>query len=76
MQNQYPYAYSANDYTITYQAGLYCEKQADRNIIQSALYIGSILGLIFLTPFADEIGKKRMFGLSQGLYILGLVRKI
>ena len=42
-----------NPYTATGYANLYCDKSTSRNIVQSAIYIGSIIGLLVLTPFAD-----------------------
>jgi MFS family permease len=73
MHHRYYRPHSVNEYTATYYAGLYCDKKTDRNFIQSALYIGSILGLLFLTPYADEKGKKKMFVISQGVCIVGLL---
>jgi MFS family permease len=43
--------------------------------VQSTVYIGSILGLLLITPFADTIGKKKLFVLSQVLLIVGIVSK-
>ena len=47
-----------NDFTITAYAGLYCDKQIYRDVIQSCLYIGSVLGLIFMNLIADTFGRK------------------
>ena len=64
-----------NPYTATGYANLYCDKSTSRNIVQSAIYIGSIIGLLVLTPFADEKGNKKVFLIAIGICILGLLRK-
>jgi MFS family permease len=65
-----------NDFTATAYAGLICEEQAERSLIQSTVYIGAILGLLVITPFADTIGKKKLFVLTQGMIIVGLIRNL
>ena len=62
-----------NPYTGTGYANLYCDKSASRNIVQSSIYIGSIIGLLVLTPFADEKGKKKVFLIAIALCIFGLL---
>ena len=63
-----------NDYTATAYADLVCDKQTERSLIQSFVYIGSIIGLLFITPFSDTIGKRKLFLLSQALFLFGIVR--
>lgn len=75
LSRQYILTHAANDFTATNYADLYCDGQDARSLIQSAPYIGSIIGLLFLTPFADSKGKKKIFVLSQGLMILGITSR-
>lgn len=64
-----------NPYTATIYANLYCDNSTERNIIQSAVYIGAIIGLLGLVPFADSKGKKKMFLIAISLCIIGLLCK-
>lgn len=47
-----------NDYTITKYLGLYCDRQNERELIQSLLSIGSLIGLISMNFLSDLKGRK------------------
>jgi MFS family permease len=47
-----------NDFTITNYLGLYCARQGERELIQSLLSIGSLLGLITMNFLSDIKGRK------------------
>ena len=51
---------------------LYCDKQAERNMIQSIIPIGSILGLIIVNSLSDIKGRKFAFILVQIVGIVGV----
>lgn len=72
MHHQYSPLHSDNPYTATIHANLYCDRSTERNLIQSAIYIGAIIGLLGLTPFADSKGKKKMFLIAIALCIIGI----
>lgn len=54
---------------------LYCDKQLERNIIQSILPVGSMFGLIFTNCLSDIKGRKFALILVQVIGILGVGRK-
>ena len=47
-----------NDFTIVSRNKIYCDRQVDRNIIQSITAIGSIVGLFVINFVSDVKGKK------------------
>jgi len=53
---------------------LYCDKQVDRNVIQSIIAIGSIFGLIIVNSTSDILGRKFALIFIQIVGILGVVR--
>lgn len=59
--------------SITGSVGLYCDRQVQRNFIQSSMYIGSISGLIIMNLIADKFGRRFSFLISLGLAIVGNV---
>lgn len=61
-----------NDFSLTSYAGLYCEQQTERNFIQSAIYIGSILGLFVMNPLADIKGRRFVFIAAQTVANVGV----
>ena len=66
---------SVNDFTITAYAGLYCENQTYRNLIQSTLYIGSVIGLFIMNMLSDTKGRKFSFVLSLAIANVGVLCK-
>lgn len=73
MQNKYLIFNLVNDFTITAYAGLYCENQTYRNLIQSTLYIGSIMGLFIMNMLSDTKGRKFSFTLSLAIANVGIL---
>lgn len=53
--------FTANDFTIVAYMGLYCEKEAERDAIQSILSLGSLIGLLLMNYLADLKGRKKAF---------------
>jgi hypothetical protein len=51
---------------------LYCDKQAERNIIQSIIPVGSILGLIIGSSLSDFKGRRFALILVQIVGIVGV----
>ena len=58
MSYQYVLHYAANDFTITKYMGLYCDRQGQRDAIQSLLSIGSLVGLVVMNFVSDLRGRK------------------
>lgn len=48
-----------NDFTGTYAAGLYCEGQEKRSLVQSTFFIGIFVGMFLLAMISDAKGRKR-----------------
>ncbi len=48
----------ANDFTITRYLGLYCDRQDERDLIQSLLSVGSLIGLIIMNFVSDLRGRR------------------
>ena len=61
-----------NDYTITAYAGLYCDKQTDRALIQSFLYMGSVIGLFVMNVVSDTKGRKFGFMIAMTTATIGI----
>jgi MFS family permease len=74
VHHRYLWASPVNDYTATAYSGLYCDRSTDRNLVQSFIYVGAIIGLWVLTPLADERGPKKMFIIALALCISGVLR--
>lgn len=47
-----------NSYTGTYYGSLYCDKQSDREYIQSAYFFGSIFGMLVIPILSDYKGRR------------------
>lgn len=62
-----------NDFTVTSYAELYCDNQTYRNLVQSTLYIGSILGLFIMNMLSDTKGRKYSFILSWAIANTGII---
>lgn len=73
--NRYLVCYLVNDFTITAYADLYCDNQTYRNLIQSTLYIGSVMGLFIMNMLSDTKGRKFSFLLSWGIANIGILCK-
>lgn len=58
MLHKYFLSNEANDFTITSYMGLVCDRQGERNLIQSILSVGSLIGLIGMNVLADFKGRK------------------
>lgn len=65
-----PY-YLESPFTIVGELELYCDKQAQRNIIQSALSIGAVVGLLVANVISDNKGKKTALIVTQLSAMLG-----
>ena len=75
MRQPYPHRYRPESpFTIVGELHLYCDKQAQRNIIQSALSIGAVVGLLVANVIADNKGKKTALVITQLSAILGTGR--
>ena len=64
----------ANDFTIVAYMGLYCDRQGERNAIQSILSVGSLIGLLVMNYLADLKGRKKAFIINLVVGFLGMVR--
>lgn len=62
---------SVDKFTITAKVELYCERQFERNLVQSSMYIGSISGLVIMNLVSDRKGRKFSFMISSGLTVIG-----
>ena len=67
--------YTVNDFTIIAHADLVCDNQTYRNLIQSTLYIGSVMGLFIMNMLSDTKGRKFSFLLSWGIANVGIMCK-
>lgn len=56
---------SESPFTIVGELSLYCDKQTERNIIQSALSIGAVVGLLVANIISDNKGKKTALIVTQ-----------
>ena len=65
-----------NDYTIVAYAGLYCDQQSERSMIQSALPIGSFFGLLLMNYLSDQKGRKVAIVLDMFIGLLACLRTI
>ena len=65
--------YLVSTYSVTASARLYCDKENDRNLISSSLFIGKILGLVLMNLVADRYGRRFSFLLSLYLALLGSI---
>jgi MFS family permease len=62
-----------NDYTITADNKLYCDRKGIRQGIQSVFGIGAILGVMLANFISDYRGRKFSMLLSQACMVLSLV---
>lgn len=74
MHHRYLREDAANDFTIVGYAGLYCDEQFDRNLIQAVIPIGAIIGLIIVNFISDSKGRRYALILVQAVGILGTAR--
>ena len=72
---QYLRLYEVHDFTIVSRNQLFCDRQVDRNIIQSINAIGSIVGLFVINFVSDMKGKKVgiMLALSIAICAVGRI---
>ena len=61
-----------NDFTIVAAANLYCDRQVERNLIQSITYVGALTGLIIVNSISVAKGKKTAIIVAQLIAILGI----
>ena len=66
---------SGNDFTLTAYAELYCDRQTERNIIQSSLFIGSVCGLFLMNMISDMFGRKFAYLISLCTIAFGALCK-
>jgi MFS family permease len=59
--------HSASSFTIVGELSLYCDKQFERNLIQSSLAFGAVAGLLIINYVSDTQGRK--FGLLVGQFV-------
>jgi MFS family permease len=76
MHHRFHFPYLDNDFTIVAQAQLYCDRQVDRNIIQSITYLGAIVGLLAINYISDLKGRKFGMITAQAVAIFGISSKI
>ena len=62
---------SVETFTVTFEVGLYCEKQSLRDTIQSSMYLGSVLGLVVMNLASDKYGRKRALLISMAIAVTG-----
>lgn len=65
----------ANNFTITAYLGLYCDREGERDAIQSLLSLGSLLGLVLMNYLADLKGRKTALMLDLVIGIMGIACK-
>ena len=75
MHCQYLRLNIVHDFTIVSRNQLFCDRQVDRNIIQSINAIGSIVGLFVINFVSDMKGKKVgiMLALSIAICAVGRI---
>lgn len=75
MHCQYLRLNIVHDFTIVSRNQLFCDRQVDRNIIQSINAIGSIVGLFVINFVSDIKGKKvgMMLALSIAICAVGRI---
>jgi len=66
-------SYIVNDYTITAENKLYCNKKDDRNLIQSLYGLGSMLGVVFVNFISDYNGRKFSIILSIAVQVISMI---
>ena len=74
MHLRYFLLHLVNDFTIVAYAGLYCEKQGQRDLIQSTLPIGSFLGLILMNYMSDRKGRRLTIISDLMIGLFGIIR--
>ena len=65
--------YIVNDYTITAENKLYCDRKDDRNLIQSLYGLGSMLGVLFVNFISDYNGRKFSIILSIAFQVVSMI---
>jgi hypothetical protein len=60
-----------NSFTIVKYAGLFCNGQVDRNIIQVALAVGSIIGSFVMNFVSDVKGRRFSMIVALSVGIVG-----
>ena len=60
-----------DQFTITAELGLYCDKEWARDLIQSVFSLGSFAGLIVMNLISDTKGRRISTLLSLGFSGLG-----
>lgn len=75
-QNRTPIVTVESTFTIVGHMELYCDKQAQRSIIQAALAIGAVAGLMIVNIISDNKGKRTALMVTQLTAILGTGRRI
>ena len=74
MRDRYFLGHADNDYTITAYAGLYCERKFGRSVIQSFLYMGSVVGLFVMNVVSDTYGRRFGFLVAMTTATFGVAR--
>lgn len=67
-----PSCHIENDYTATYYCELYCESEFERSMVQSAFFIGCIVGMLTLVPISDRKGRKSAIIIAFICEIVGI----
>ncbi len=73
MQIKYIWLILVNDFTIVAYSQLYCDRQIERNMIQAALPIGSILGLLIMNVISDLKGRRFALIIALSVAIAGII---
>lgn len=58
------------------ELNLYCDRQGERSLIQAALAIGAVAGLMIVNIISDNKGKKTALIVTQCTAILGTGRTL
>lgn len=64
-----------NDFTITKYMGLYCDRQHERDLIQSLLSVGSLLGLVLMNLLSDLRGRRLALFIDLVIAVISSFRK-
>lgn len=70
MHYQYYSHHLASEFTIVGSSGLYCDRQFERNLIQSAFAVGAFFGLFGFLYISDMNGRRFGLILTQ---IIGII---
>jgi hypothetical protein len=69
--SEYAPLHLASDFSIAARLELYCDKQFERNSMQSVLALGSVFGLLVTNYVSDHWGKRTSMLLIEAIAAVG-----